>query len=108
MKYLGVPISYKHLNMAAFNLMTQKMVKRLDPWKGKLVSYGGRHTLTNSCLSSIPLYCMVFICSRMVFTKLWILLELSSFGRVLRRSLSTIWLSLKWYVGQKTKGVWEL
>jgi hypothetical protein len=46
--------------MAAFNPMTQKMVKRFDPWKGKLMSSGWRHILTNSCLSSIPLYRMGF------------------------------------------------
>jgi len=60
MKYLGIPLSYKHLNMSAFSPMTQKMVKRLDPWKGKLMTSGGRQILTNSCLSSIPLYCMGF------------------------------------------------
>jgi len=31
MKYLGIPISYKHLSMVAFSPMIQKMVKRLDP-----------------------------------------------------------------------------
>jgi hypothetical protein len=40
MKYQGVPISYKYLNMSAFSPMTQKMVKRLDPWKGKLMTSG--------------------------------------------------------------------
>lgn len=60
MIYLGIPISDKHLNMGAFNPMVQKMLKRLDPWKGKFLSSGGRQILTNSCLSSIPLYCMGF------------------------------------------------
>jgi hypothetical protein len=36
------------------------MIKRLDPWKGKMLTSGGRQLLTNSCLSSIPLYCMGF------------------------------------------------
>ena len=36
------------------------MLKRLDPWKGKHLTSGGRQILTNSCLSSIPLYCMGF------------------------------------------------
>ena len=31
MKYLGIPISYKHLSMGAFLPVTQKMKKRLDP-----------------------------------------------------------------------------
>jgi hypothetical protein len=36
------------------------MRKRLDPWKGKHLSSGGRLILTNSCLSSLPMYCMGF------------------------------------------------
>ena len=46
--------------MGAFAPVTQKMVKRLDAWKGKFLTSGGRQILTNSCLSSIPLYCMGF------------------------------------------------
>jgi hypothetical protein len=60
MKYLGIPISSKHLNINAFSFLSQKLLKRLDPWKGKHLTSGGRQILTNSCLSSIPLYCMGF------------------------------------------------
>lgn len=60
MKYLGIPISYKLLNMEAFNPLTQKMIKGLDPWKGKFLTSRGRQVLANSCLSSIPLYSMSF------------------------------------------------
>lgn len=60
MKYLGVPISYKHLSMSAFSPITQKMINRLDPWKGKMLTFGGRHLLNNTYLSSIPLYCIGF------------------------------------------------
>lgn len=60
MKYLGVPVSYKHLNMEAFRPIVQKMRNILDPWKGKFITSGGRQILTNTCLSSIPMYCMGF------------------------------------------------
>jgi hypothetical protein len=60
LKYLGIPISDKHLNMNAFLPLTQKMIKRLDPRKGGFLTSGGRQILTNSCLSSIHLYCMGF------------------------------------------------
>jgi hypothetical protein len=60
MKYLGIPVSDKHLYMGAFDPVVQKMLKRLDPWKGKFLTSGGRQILTNSCLSNIPLYCMGF------------------------------------------------
>jgi hypothetical protein len=35
MKYLGIPIGYKHLNMGDSPPVKQKMKKRLDPWKEK-------------------------------------------------------------------------
>jgi hypothetical protein len=60
LKYLGVPVSDRHLNMGAFSPILQKMLKRLDPWRGKHLTSGGRQILTNTCLSSIPLYCMGF------------------------------------------------
>lgn len=61
LKYLGIPVSDKHLNVERFSYITNKMLKRLDPWKGKHITSGGcRQILTNSCLSSIPMYCMSF------------------------------------------------
>lgn len=60
MKYLGIPISDRHLGIAVFNDIYNKMRKRLDPWKGKSLTLGGRLTLTNTCLSSLPIYMMGF------------------------------------------------
>jgi hypothetical protein len=60
MKYLGIPVSDKHLNINAFTPITQKMLKRLDPWKGRFLTSGGHQILTNSCLTNIPMYCMGF------------------------------------------------
>jgi hypothetical protein len=60
MKYLGIPVSDSHITIAGFSHIVQKIYKRLDPWKGKHLTFGGKHILTNSCLSSIPIYCMGF------------------------------------------------
>ena len=60
MKYLGIPISVSKLGSASFLGLQQKMAKRLDPWKGKHLSSGGKLVLTNSCLSSLPIYTMGF------------------------------------------------
>jgi hypothetical protein len=57
-KYLGIPVSDHHLGMGALSPILQKMIKRLDSWKGKHITFGGRQIITNSCLSSIPLYSM--------------------------------------------------
>ena len=58
MQYLGLPISDRHLGANSFVGVVEKMRKKLAPWKGKLLSSGGRITLTNSVLSSIPSYIM--------------------------------------------------
>jgi len=58
MKYLGFPISDKKLGPAHFSELVGKMRKKLQPWKGKNLSSGGRLTLTNSSLSNMPTYVM--------------------------------------------------
>ena len=41
MRYLGLPISASHLGVGSFKPMVDKMRKKLQPWKGKLLSSGG-------------------------------------------------------------------
>jgi hypothetical protein len=60
MKYLGIPISEQRLGVNAFSGIKDKMRKRLDLWKGKHLSSGGKLILTNSCLTSLPMYTMGF------------------------------------------------
>lgn len=57
-KYLGVPVSGGRLHVIDWLPLDEKLLKRLDGWKGKSLSSGGRLTLLMSCLSSIPIYCM--------------------------------------------------
>jgi hypothetical protein len=45
LKYLGIPICDKHLGMEAFSPIIQKMINRLDPWKGKHITSGGETDL---------------------------------------------------------------
>jgi len=60
MKYLGLPLSKHRVGARSFVGIVDKMRKRLDPWKGRNLSLGGRLVLTNSCLSSLPMYTMGF------------------------------------------------
>jgi hypothetical protein len=60
LKYLEIPVSDSHLTISAFSPIMQKIFRRLDPWKGRYLTFGGKHILTDSCLSSIPIYCMGF------------------------------------------------
>jgi hypothetical protein len=38
--------------------ISEKLFKRLDGWKGSVLSLGGRLVLINSCLSNLPVYAM--------------------------------------------------
>jgi len=58
--YLGIPVSNKVLGIGAFQGLVNRMFKRLDPWKGKFMTSGGKLILTNSCLSNLPMYVMGF------------------------------------------------
>jgi hypothetical protein len=53
-KYLGIPVSNKHLNINAFSSLTQKLHKRLDPWRGKyLTSGGGKFSPIHALVASL-------------------------------------------------------
>jgi mannosylglycoprotein endo-beta-mannosidase len=56
-KYLGVHVSGSRIHVIEWAHIVEKLLKRLDAWQGSALSLGGRLTLINSCLSSIPTYC---------------------------------------------------
>ena len=58
MRYLGFPISSRYVGIGGFRNIVDKMRKKLQPWKGKHLSSGGRLVLTNSSLSSMPTFTM--------------------------------------------------
>jgi hypothetical protein len=60
MRYLGIPIHYRRLSNADWKRVEERFEKRLSSWKGKHLSTGGRLTLINSVLSSLPMYMMSF------------------------------------------------
>jgi hypothetical protein len=60
LKYLGILIHCKRLSNADWKRVEEQFEKRLSRWKGKHLSVGGRLTLINSVLSSLPMYMMSF------------------------------------------------
>src|SRR4051812_30380107 len=46
--YLGIPIHYRRLTIAEWKLVEERIQKRLNSWKRKLLSLGGRLVLLNS------------------------------------------------------------
>jgi hypothetical protein len=60
MKYLAIKISNSKLGKVAFAELHEKIEKRIPPWKEKNSSSRGRLILTNSCMSTLPIYTMGF------------------------------------------------
>ena len=58
--YLGIPIHFWRLSNNDWLRVQERFEKRLSSWKGKTLSMGGRLTLINSILSSLPMYMMSF------------------------------------------------
>jgi hypothetical protein len=56
--YLGLPVSDKRLHVSDWDFLTGKVGHRVDPWQGLFLSSAGRLELTNSCLSSLPMFAM--------------------------------------------------
>jgi hypothetical protein len=60
LNYLGIRIHYKRLQNSDQRKIEERVEKRRARWKVKLISIGGRLTLINSVLSSLPIYMMSF------------------------------------------------
>ncbi|WVZ90234.1 hypothetical protein U9M48_036551 [Paspalum notatum var. saurae] len=58
--YLGIPIHYRKLRNSDWVKVEKRFLKKLNSWKGKHLSIGGRLTLINSVLTSLPMYMMSF------------------------------------------------
>ena len=59
-RYLGIPIHCRKLSNNDWVRIQKRFEQRLSSWKGKNLSTGGRLTLINSDLSSLPMYMMSF------------------------------------------------
>ncbi|MCH80186.1 LINE-1 reverse transcriptase like, partial [Trifolium medium] len=59
-RFLGIPVGANPRRKATWLPIIDKMKKRLSSWNGRHLSIGGRVTLINSVLSSLPLYFFSF------------------------------------------------
>jgi hypothetical protein len=56
--YLGLPISDRKLTLEQWMFLVQRLGSRIETWLGRFLSSGGRLILSNSCLSSLPMFAM--------------------------------------------------
>ncbi|KAK2383713.1 hypothetical protein QL285_071138 [Trifolium repens] len=59
-KFLGIPVGANPRRQATWKPVVDAMTKRLNSWSSRILSYGGRITLINSVLASLPLYYFSF------------------------------------------------
>ncbi|GKV00720.1 hypothetical protein SLEP1_g13361 [Rubroshorea leprosula] len=57
-KYLGIPIGGNSRRIAFWKPLLETFNKKFHTWKGRFLSLGGRITLINSILSSLPMFWM--------------------------------------------------
>ncbi len=55
-RYLGLPLSDRSLRKEDWRDVIARVRSRIDGWQAKLLSRGGRLTLFNVVLTSLPLY----------------------------------------------------
>lgn len=60
-KYLGLPLFKGRAKSSFFMELEAKIKKRLAGWQAKLLSAGGKITLINSVLSSLPIYTLAVL-----------------------------------------------
>ena len=69
--YLGLPLGAPHRAMGVWDTIEERFRKRLASWKRQYISKGGRLTLIQSTLSSLPIYFLSLfrmpklVCSRL-------------------------------------------
>jgi hypothetical protein len=85
LKYLGIPIHYRKLSNSDWKRVEERFEKRLNSWKGKHLSIGGKLTLINSVMSSLPMYMMSFFAIPRGVLKKSTIFGLDSFGNKRRR-----------------------
>jgi hypothetical protein len=58
--YLGLPMHTRKLSNKDWQVIENRIEKRLSGWKGTMLSVGGRLVLINLVLSSLPMFKMSF------------------------------------------------
>jgi hypothetical protein len=56
LKYLGIPLGASYKAKSIWDVIVEKMQRRLANWKGIYLSKGGRVILIKSTLSNLPTY----------------------------------------------------
>jgi hypothetical protein len=107
MKYFGMPVSYCKVTKAQLRYVSDKAEKSLSTWQCEYLSSGGKSTLTESCLSSIPMYTMgVYELYEGNYQTLDTIRSRFYWQGTCKKGKYHIWLNRKLSVDQKNLEVW--
>ncbi|XP_060190740.1 uncharacterized protein LOC132620020 [Lycium barbarum] len=70
-KYLGYPIFHSRKKKAYYNDLIKKVKDKLQNWKGKLMSFGGKVVLINNVLQSMTMYLLSAMVPTRTSCTLW-------------------------------------
>jgi hypothetical protein len=84
LRYLGIPIHYAKLRNANRKKVEERFEASLGSWKGKHLTIGGRLTLIDSVLNSLPMYMMSFFLYQRGSLKSLIILDLDSSSKAMK------------------------
>jgi hypothetical protein len=59
-RYLGIPMHHTRLNNKHWRIVEEKFERKLNSWKAKYLTYGGRLTLINYVFSNLVVYMVSF------------------------------------------------
>ncbi|KAL9668847.1 hypothetical protein QQ045_006387 [Rhodiola kirilowii] len=71
-KYLGLPMIFSHRKREVFKAIEERILKRIEDWKSKILSGAGKEVLIKAVLQAIPLYAMscfkipTMVCKRLI------------------------------------------
>ncbi|KAL9671743.1 hypothetical protein QQ045_009316 [Rhodiola kirilowii] len=58
-KYLGLPIAFNHNKTEMFQYIIEKVWKKVQGWKEKMLSMAGKEILIKAVIQAVPLYAMM-------------------------------------------------
>ena len=97
MKYLGLPLSIRHLKAADFQFLEDKVAARLVPWDGQNITSIGRGALVKSVLTSQVIYHIIALKP-----------PVSTLRNITKIERAFLWAGTNKVTGAKCKVSWNL
>lgn len=106
--YLGMNVGINHRLARSWSMLIDKVRRRINSWKGKNLSFGGRITLIQAVLSAVPIYYLSFYRIPKNIIRALTGLQRRFLWGVVRKTKKSLGLGGARYVWRKNLGGWGL